>query len=191
MSTLGEVEKAVDVIRGTGNDQLILMHCSTDYPTQVSDVNLKAMLTMRDAFNLDVGYSDHTMGFDAAIAATAMGAVCIEKHITLDRAMKGPDHNASMPPSEFHEYVEHIRSTEKLLGDGRKRPTVNERVIMAQVRRSILASDALKKGTVLTKEMICFKRPGYGIAPEFEEIVVGRTLKRDIEKGEVILWEDI
>lgn len=191
MSTLGEVEKAVEVIESNGHSELTLMHCTTDYPTAVEEVNLKAMLTLQNAFGIPVGYSDHTEGFEAAIAATTMGAVCIEKHITLDRDLPGPDHKASMPPDEFRDFVQHIRNTEVLLGDGRKRATKHEKSIMTQVRRSILSADQLKKGTVLTKEMLCYKRPGDGIAPEYADILVGRELKRDLEKEEKIMWEDV
>lgn len=191
MSTLGEVEKAVDILLENGAKDVELMHCTTDYPTSVEDVNLKAMLTLKNAFHLQVGYSDHTLGFEAAVAAVTMGAVTIEKHITLDREMKGPDHKASMSPAEFTEYVEHIRNTEKLLGNGRKKPTAKERTIMQQVRRSILATRDLKAGTILTEKDICIKRPGTGIAPEFMSFLPGRELKRDIEKEEPITWQDV
>lgn len=191
MSTLGEVEKALEVIYSTGNKDVNLMHCTTDYPTANEDVNLRAMITMKEAFKIPVGLSDHTIGFEAGIAATTLGAKFIEKHITLDRKMKGPDHMASMPPKEFKEYITHIRNTEKLLGDGIKRPTENEKNIMNQARRSILSARNLKKGTVIEKEMLVYKRPGYGIRPEFADILVGRILKRDLKKDEIILWEDI
>lgn len=191
MSTLGEVERALDTIFETGNTNVTLMHCTTDYPTAVTDVNLKAMLTLKNAFQVPVGYSDHTLGYEAAIAAVTMGAVCIEKHITLDRDMEGPDHKASMPPTEFKEYIAHIRNTEQLLGDGRKRPTEQEKKIMIQVRRSILAKDDLKKGTVLTKDMFCYKRPGDGIWPEYAEVLAGMELKHDIGREEKILWKDV
>ncbi len=191
MSTLGEVEKAVDILLENGADAVELMHCTTDYPTNVEDVNLKAMLTLKNAFQLQVGYSDHTLGFEAAVAAVTMGAVTIEKHITLDREMKGPDHKASMPPAEFAEYVEHIRNTEKLLGNGRKKPTAKERTIMQQVRRSILSTRDLKTGTILSEEDLCLKRPGTGIPPEFLPFLIGRELKRDIEKEEPIMWQDV
>lgn len=191
MSTLGEVEKALEIMWATGNQNIELMHCTTDYPTAIEDVNLRAMVTLRDAFHVPVGYSDHTLGNEAAISAVVLGAVCIEKHITLDRNMDGPDHKASMPPVEFKEYVKAIRNTEKLLGDGIKRPTKNEIKIMQQVRRSILAKEELKKGTVLTKEMFCYKRPGTGIAPEYAELLVGRVLSRDISKEEIITWDDV
>ena len=191
MSTLGEVEKAVQVIHETGNEKLQLMHCTTDYPTDIQDVNLRAMMTLREAFHVPVGYSDHTMGFEAAIAAVSLGAVCIEKHITLDRAMQGPDHKASMPPNEFREFVCHIRNTEALLGDGVKKPTVHEQKIMKQARRSILAAVPLNRGTIITPEMLCFKRPGTGIEPELAYILVGRAVKRDIAQEEVIKWDDV
>lgn len=191
MSTLGEVEKALKIFEDCGNNQVSLMHCTTDYPTEVEDVNLRAMVSMREAFHIEVGLSDHTVGFEAAVAAVTLGAVCIEKHITLDRDMPGPDHKASMPPEEFKEYVEHIRNTEKLLGDGRKRPTAHEKSIMQQVRRSILAKEPIKAGTVLDKTMFCYKRPGDGIWPEYADILVGRTVNRDIGFEEKILWEDV
>lgn len=191
MSTLGEVERAVDAIISSGNSNLTLMHCTTDYPTEIEEVNLKAMLTLQNAFKVPVGYSDHTKGFEAAIAATTMGAVYIEKHITLDNQMQGPDHKASMTPFEFKQYVQYIRNTERLLGDGKKRPTKHEKEIMPNVRRSILAAYPLKKGTVLTQEMLCYKRPGYGIAPEYTHLLLGRVLKRDVEREEMIGWKDV
>lgn len=191
MSTLGEVEKAVNVLFESGARDISLMHCTTDYPTDVEEVNLKAMVTLRDAFHLPVGYSDHTLESEAAVAAVALGAVVIEKHITIDRDMDGPDHKASMPPAEFEEYVRHIRNTEKLLGDGIKRPTAKEKDIMQQVRRSILAARDLEVGTILTEEMLCIKRPGTGIEPEFLPILLGRQLKRAVEKEEPVTWQDV
>ncbi len=191
MSTLGEIEKAIDTIYETGNKDITLMHCTTDYPTSIENVNMNAMLTLKDAFHVPVGYSDHTLGCEAAVAAVAMGAVYIEKHITLDKKLPGPDHKASMEPKAFCEYVQHIRNTELLLGDGRKRPTKHEKDIMNQVRRSILAKYDLQKGTILKKEMFCYKRPGDGIAPAYADILEGRELKRNIGQEEKILWQDI
>lgn len=191
MSTLGEIEQALQTIYSTGNTNVRLMHCTSDYPTLIDDVNLKAMITIREAFKIPVGLSDHTLGFEAAIAATTLEAEFIEKHITLDRNMKGPDHKASMPPLEFKEYVNHIRNTEKLLGDGIKRPTNNEKIIMNDARRSVLASRNLKKGTIIEKNMLTYKRPGYGIKPELAYILIGRKLKRDLLKDEVICWNDV
>lgn len=191
MSTLGEIEKALEVIYSTGNKNVKLMHCTSDYPTAVEDVNLRAMITMKNAFKIPVGLSDHTLGFEAAVASTTLGSKFVEKHITLDRNMKGPDHKASMPPQEFKEYVEHIRNTEKLLGNGIKRPTEKEKNIMNQARRSILAVKDLPKGTILKSEMLTYKRPGYGIKPELAYILIGRELKRNLSKDEVIQWKDV
>jgi len=191
MSSLGEVEKALEAIYSTKNRNVRLMHCITDYPTEIEEVNLKAMLTLKEAFKIPVGLSDHTLGFEAAIAAVALGAEFIEKHITLDRDMKGPDHKASMPPDEFEQYVKYIRNTEKLLGDGIKRPTKKEKIIMNEARRSILASMDLKKGTIIEEDMLTYKRPGYGIKPELAYILIGRELKRDLLKDEVIQWKDV
>ncbi|WP_434304818.1 N-acetylneuraminate synthase [Clostridium botulinum] len=191
MSTLGEVEKALEIIYSTGNKDVKLMHCTTDYPTAVEDVNLRAMITMREAFKVPIGLSDHTLGMEAAVAAVAMGAEFIEKHITLDRNMEGPDHKASMPPKQFKEYVKYIRNTEKLLGDGIKKPTNREKMIMQQGRRSILAAFDLRKGTIIEKHMLAYKRPGNGIKPELAYILLGRELKRDLKKDEVIQWKDI
>lgn len=191
MSTLGEVEKALEVIYDTGNSNVKIMHCTTDYPTDIQDVNLKAMITMREAFKVPVGLSDHTLGSEAAIAAVALGAEFIEKHITLDRNMEGPDHKASMSQQEFKKYIQHIRNTEKLLGNGIKKPTDREIAIMNDVRRSIVAACNLKKGTIIKKDMISYKRPGDGIKPELSYILIGRELKRDLKKDEVMKWEDI
>lgn len=191
MSNLGEVEKAIDVIYDAGNENISLMHCTTDYPTSIQDVNLKAINTLREAFKVPVGFSDHTLGFESAIAAVALGAEFIEKHITLDRNMKGVDHKASMPKKEFKEYVEYIRNTEKLLGNGIKKPSSREITIMKDVRRSIVAAKDLKKGTIIEKSMLTYKRPGYGIKPELSYIFIGKEIKRDIIKDEVIEWSDI
>ena len=191
MSTMGEVEKALETIYSTGNRKVVLMHCTTAYPTGVGEVNLKAMITMREAFKTEVGLSDHTTSFEAAVAAVALGAKYIEKHITLDHGMEGPDHKASMEPDDFRRYVEAIRNTEIILGDGIKRPTENEREIMKDVRRSILAKVDIQAGTVITKDMLCFKRPGDGIKPEFADILVGMRVNRDIRKEEKIDWKDI
>lgn len=191
MSTLGEVEKAIDVLYEGGASDIELMHCTTDYPTEYEDVNLRAMLTLKNAFYLPVGYSDHTKGFEAAVAAVTLGASIIEKHITLDRNMSGPDHKASMLPEEFKEYVRHIRNTEQLLGNGIKKPTTKERQIMQQARRSVLAARDLQAGEILTGEKICLKRPGTGIVPEFIPILLGRKLKKDIKRESIITWEDV
>lgn len=191
MSTLGEVEKAIEVIKSTGNEKVMIMHCTTDYPTALEDVNLRAMVTMRDSFKIPVGLSDHTVGCEAAISAVALGAEFIEKHITLDKNMEGPDHKASMAPKDFKVYVESIRNAEKLLGDGLKKPTEREKIIMKDVRRSIVAIEDIEVGSVLQSTMLTFKRPGNGIKPELIEGLIGRTLKKRVEKDEVLTWNHV
>lgn len=191
MSTLGEVEKAINAIYSTGNKDIKLLHATTDYPTKEDDVNLNAMLTLKGAFKVDVGYSDHTLGNEAAVAAVAMGAKVIEKHFTIDKNMEGPDHKASMEPEELKEFVKAIRKTEKLLGNGIKEPTERERSTMKDIRRSIVAGKELKKGTVLTRNILEFKRPGTGLKPEFVELIVGRKINRNIQEDELIKLEDL
>lgn len=191
MSYLGEVEKAINIIRNEGNEKITVLHATTDYPTDYQDVNLRAMVTMRDAFKLPVGYSDHTLGNEAAIAAVALGATVIEKHFTLDKNMEGPDHKASLNPDELKSFVQSIRNAENLLGDGIKKPTKREEVMLKNVRRSIVATRNLSKGHIITLEDIEFKRPSTGISPEFYEVIIGRELKRDIQEDEPIKWSDI
>lgn len=191
MSTIGEVESALNVIYEEGNKDVTLLHATTDYPTMAEDVNLRAMVTLRDAFKVDVGYSDHTLGNEAAIAATTLGATIIEKHFTLDKSMEGPDHKASMDPEELKNFVKAIRNTEKLLGNGRKAPTKREQDIMKAARRSIVVTRPVKAGTMISQDIVDFKRPGNGIKPEFENIVMGRILKRDLKEDEPIQWSDI
>jgi N,N'-diacetyllegionaminate synthase len=191
MSTLGEVEQAINILKSTGNKNIKIMHCTTDYPTAEEDVNVRAMVTMREAFKVPVGLSDHTVGNEAAVVAVALGAEFVEKHITLDNKMDGPDHKASMEPIEFKSYITAIRNAEKVLGDGIKRPTAREVLIMKDVRRSIVAKIDLAKGTVIEKTMLAYKRPGSGIKPELSDVVAGRILKRDIHADELIMWEDL
>ena len=191
MATLGEVEAALNSIYSTGNSNIQLMHCTTDYPTELEDVNLKAMVTMADAFKLPIGLSDHTCSFEAAIAAVSLGAEVIEKHITLDKEMAGPDHKASIEKDEFKKYIKFIRNTELLLGDGIKKPTEREKIIMKDARRSIVAATDLKKGEVLNKELLTYKRPGCGIKPELVYVFEGKVLKRNLLKDEPLQWTDI
>lgn len=191
MSDLGEVENAVNIIHSEGNKKLILLHATTDYPTKEEDVNLKAMVTMKEAFKTKVGYSDHTLGNEAAVAAVALGAEIIEKHFTLDKNMEGPDHKASLDVEELKEFVKAIRKAEKLLGDGIKKPTEREKETLKNVRRSIVAAKDLKAGTVLEETLVEYKRPGIGLKPEFIELIIGKKLKRDIQQDELIMLSDI
>lgn len=191
MGTLGEVEEAVECIRKIGNEELILLHCVTDYPVSIEDVNLRAMLTLRGSFKTIVGYSDHTLGITAPIAAVSMGASVIEKHFTLDKGMKGPDHKASLEPEEFEEMVDKIRELEKGLGDGIKRPTENEEKIKQVARKSIVAKEKISEGSVIDEDMLEIKRPGTGIKPKHLEKLIGKKVNCDIKKDELITWDMI
>ncbi|MHA2211451.1 MAG: N-acetylneuraminate synthase, partial [Candidatus Thorarchaeota archaeon] len=166
MATMNEVTEAVDAIVHAGNDKIVLLHCVTSYPADIEDVNLKAIDTLRRTFSLPVGYSDHTSGLTATIAAVSFGACVIEKHFTLSKDLAGPDHKASLEPVELQELVKTIRALEKALGDGVKKPTPAERAIMEVVRKSVVAKVSIPKGTRITEEMITVKRPGHGIAPK-------------------------
>ncbi len=191
MGTLGEVEEAVDCIRKAGNDELILLHCVTDYPTSTEIVNLKAMITLRESFKTIVGYSDHTVGITAPIAAVSMGADVIEKHYTLDKGMKGPDHKASLEPEELRDMVDKIRQLEKGLGDGIKKPTENEERIKKVARKSIVTNEKILKGSTLKEDNLYIKRPGTGIKPKHLEKLIGKKANRDIRKDELITWDMI
>ena len=163
-----------------------LLHCTTEYPCPYEGVNLKAMQTMRDAFHLPVGYSDHTQGIEVPIAAVAMGATIIEKHFTLDRNMEGPDHKASLEPDELKAMVTAIRHIEAALGTGEKEPAECEKKNMAIARKSIVAKRAIKKGELLTEENLTVKRPGDGVSPMKWDEIVGTTAQKDYDEDEKI-----
>jgi N,N'-diacetyllegionaminate synthase len=184
MSTLGEVEFALGVLDPRREKEIYLLHCCTQYPAPFEDVNLRAMLTMKDAFHRPVGYSDHTLGAEAAIAAVAMGASVIEKHFTLDRNMPGPDHRASLEPDEFKAMTASVRNVEKALGDGVKRPSDSEKGNMAIVRKSIVAKRNIKSGERFGEDNIAVKRPGDGIPASMWDFMIGRTAERDYSEGE-------
>ena len=190
MSSLGDIEDALDCIRSTGNDQIALLHCNSLYPTPTEVVNLKAMNTMREAFKLPVGFSDHTLGFHISLAATAMGASIIEKHFTLDRSLLGPDHSFAIEPDELKKLVSHIRDIDAAKGDGiKQRSSLEDAEVYQKARRSIIARCDIPAGKVITNDMIIIKRPGYGIAPKFLDVVVGRIARIDIKEDEWITWE--
>lgn len=191
MSYLEEVRAAVEVIRQSGNQQITLLHCTTDYPTKLQDVNMRAMKTMAEELQVEVGYSDHTEDSISAIAAATLGARVIEKHITLDQEMNGPDHKASMMENEFKQYIKNIRSIEILLGDGIKKPTQVEEIMRIAVRRSIVAKYYLKKGTILTEDLLEYKRPATGLSPVEIYKILGKKIIRDINQDEKIQIEDI
>jgi N-acetylneuraminate synthase len=188
MSTLGEVEDALNVIRSEGVEKVILLHCVSNYPARIEDVNLGAMETLKQAFKIPVGFSDHTLGITASIAAVALGACVIEKHFTLDRNLPGPDHKASLEPDELKEMIKGIRNVEKALGDGIKRPTKDEVAIKRVARRSIVARVDIHRGTIITEDMLDVKRPGMGIEPKYIERIIGKRAKINIKKDELITW---
>lgn len=186
MSTLDEVRDAMEVLRENGCPDLTVLHCNTEYPTPYKDVNLKAMCTMREALNIPVGYSDHTPGIEAAVAAAALGAEVIEKHFTLDRNMEGPDHKASLEPDELAEMVRAIRNVELALGDGKKEPSDSEKKNIEIARKSIVARCDIKAGEIFTEENLTAKRPGGGISPMEWNQVLNREAKRDFAADEMI-----
>lgn len=191
MAFLKEVEEAVRVLGKAGCESLVLLHCTSQYPTDPGDCNLRAMVTLREVFNLPVGYSDHTAGVTMAGAAVALGAVALEKHITLDKNMLGPDHRASLEPDELKRLVEAVRDVERGLGDGMKMPVDAEMNTRSVVRRSLVAALDLPAGTILEKRHLAAKRPGAGIAPAEAEHFLGRRLVRSLSVDELIQWTDI
>ena len=188
MSDLQMVRDAVKVLLDNGLDKknLVLLHCNTEYPTPYEDVNLRAMQTLAKEFDVPIGYSDHTLGIEVPIAAVAMGASVIEKHFTLDRNMEGPDHKASLEPSELCEMVRTIRNVEKALGDGIKRITESERRNLIIARKSIVAAKKIKKGEILSEENLTVKRPGNGISPMKWNDVLGTRANKDFEEDDLI-----
>jgi len=191
MSTLKEVREAVRVIYSAGNKKVSLLHCTSNYPARYGDVNLKAMETLREIFKVPVGYSDHTLGIEMAVAAVAMGARVIEKHFTLNNNFKGPDHKVSLEPKEFKQMVQAIRKTETAMGDGIKRPRGSELEVAKVARKSIVAACNIPEGVIITKAMLTVKRPGTGLKPRFLNKVIGRKAKFDIPKDELLSWSAI
>ncbi len=181
MATLGEIEAAIDVLEqaGTPRANMTVLHCTTEYPTSMADVNLRAMQSIHHAFGVEVGYSDHTLGIEVAVAAVALGASVIEKHFTLDRNLPGPDHKASLEPSELKAMVSAIRNIELALGDGIKRLTASEAKNKPIARKSLVAIQSIKAGELFTEQNITAKRPGSGISPMHWDEVVGKKALRD------------
>lgn len=190
MATIGEVEEALDWIYEMGNKNVILLHCTTDYPTQMIDVNLRAMLTLKNTFNVKIGYSDHTKGYEIPIAAVSLGAEVIEKHFTLDRNMDGPDHNASLEPDELKLMVDAIRNVELAFGNGLKKPTSNEFIMREYIRKSIVLKTSIKKDEILREDMITLKRPGIGMQPKEIGTILGKISKRDMFEGDLLKSDD-
>jgi N,N'-diacetyllegionaminate synthase len=188
MACMDEIEAAIDALErsGTPRARITVLHCNTEYPTPMADVNLRAMLTIRDAFKVEVGYSDHTSGIEVAIAAVALGATVIEKHFTLDRNLPGPDHKASLEPDELKAMVTAIRNIELALGDGVKKPSPSEAKNIPMARRSIVAARAISSGEVFTESSLAVKRPGDGISAMRWDEVLGHRARRDFAPDELI-----
>jgi N,N'-diacetyllegionaminate synthase len=188
MATLDEIRAAITVLEkaGTSRDRITALHCNTEYPTPMSDVNLKAMLTMRRELGVEVGYSDHTPGIEVPIAAVALGASVIEKHFTLDRGLPGPDHKASLEPGELRAMVAAIRNIESAMGDGVKRPSPSESGNKAAARKSLVAARAIRAGEPFSESNLAVKRPGSGISPMKWDEVLGRKAPRDFAPDELI-----
>jgi N,N'-diacetyllegionaminate synthase len=188
MSTLGEIEAAIDVLEkyGTPRSLITVLHCTTEYPTPMVHVNLHAMRNIHAAFGVKIGYSDHTTGIEVSIAAVALGASVVEKHLTLDRRLPGPDHQASLEPKEFEAMVKSIRNIELALGDGIKRMSPGEAANKAAARKSLVAAKSIKAGDLFTEDNIMVKRPGTGISPMRWDDFLGKKARRDFKPDELI-----
>lgn len=189
MCDLADVQAAVDAVRAAGNPRIVLLHCSSLYPTPFGEVNLRAMQTLATAFDLPVGYSDHTPGIAVCSAAVALGASVIEKHITLDRSAPGPDHHYALEPRELIDMVAAIRAIETSLGSAIKAPSPGEHKKRQLSRRSIIAARDLRAGEVVGRDDVITKRPGTGLEPRLLDVVVGRTLRCDVAEGTPLTWE--
>jgi N,N'-diacetyllegionaminate synthase len=189
MCTLGEVERAVDTVRATGNSDLTLLHSVVSYPAKAEDANLRAIDTLRQAFGCPVGLSDHTTDELTSVLATALGAVAIEKHLTLDHALKLPDHEASLDPAAFTALVRRVRATQAALGDGVKRILPTEEKWRQAGRKSLVAARDIAAGAVLTADNIAIRRPGSGIPPHLLEVIIGRQARQAISTGTLLTWD--
>jgi sialic acid synthase SpsE len=191
MATYGEIEDALGAVHDTGNERVALLRCASLYPAPPEIMNVRAMATMRAAFGVPVGLSDHTTGIAVPIGAAGLGAELIEKHFTLSRTMEGPDHPFALEPDELRAMVAGIREIEAALGNGRlEGPSEAEAAEMYTLaRRSVVAATEIPSGTVITREMLTTKRPGYGVKPKDIDVLVGRAARVDIELDDVITWE--
>ena len=188
MSNLGEIEAALGVLEesGTSRHQVTVLHCTTEYPAPLEEVNLRAMNTIAQAFSINVGYSDHTEGIHVPISAVAMGATVIEKHLTLDRNLTGPDHKSSLEPDQFAAMVQGVRIIEQALGDGIKRPTPSEQTNLPVVRKSLVAALPIRTGELFSEVNLTAKRPGTGISPMYWDDWIGRKALRDFAADDLI-----
>lgn len=186
MCTLSEIKQSIEILKENGCGNITLLQCNTEYPTPMEDVNLNAMLTLKEQFHLNVGYSDHTVGIEVPIAAVAMGAVIIEKHFTLDKNMEGPDHKASLEPDELKAMVKAIRNIEIAMGTGIKEPSKSEKKNIDIARKSIVARQSIKAGELFTEANLAVKRPGNGVSPLMWYKVIGTIAEKDYEEDEMI-----
>lgn len=188
MATIADIEAALNLLieSGTDKDKITILHATTDYPTQMQDVNLTAMQTISEAFKVKVGYSDHTQGIEVPTAAVALGASIIEKHFTLDNNLPGPDHKASLEPQELQAMVKAIRNIETALGDGIKRPSVNEQKNMQVARKSLVAFTDIKKGEIFSEQNLTVKRPGLGVSPMRWNEIIGQVAQKSYHADELI-----
>ncbi len=191
MADLGEVDEALAAIRAAGASPVVLLHCVSSYPAEPGAANLRAMATMAGALGVPVGFSDHTLGIEIAVAAVALGACVLEKHLTVDRSLPGPDHGTSLEPAEFRAMVRAIRNVEAGLGDGRKIPHPSEREARALVRKSLVAARPIAAGALLTAADIGIMRPGTGLPPRMLDRVLGRRAKRPLAAGALLTWSDL
>jgi len=193
MCDMNDIKAAIDLLvtSGTPKEKISVLHCNTEYPTPMKDVNLNAMLTIKKELGVNVGYSDHTIGIEVPVAAVAMGATIIEKHFTIDKTMFGPDHKASLEPNELKEMVHAIRNIEEALGDGKKQPSYSEQKNMAIARKSIHFLKKMKKGDIINESDLVMKRPGDGISPMKVNEIVGKILKHSVEADDVLKWENL
>lgn len=199
MATLEEVREAAAVIKDSGNDQLVLLHCTSNYPCPLADVNLRAMASIKKECDVLIGYSDHTVGIDVMKLASKYGAVVLEKHFTIDKNLPGPDHKASLDPEELKEAVKAIRNSdydvsigeEVVLGSSEKKPTQKEKEIAELVRKSVVAKVNISKGAMIKEEMLAIKRPGTGMLPKNISYIIGKTAAADIPEDALIKEEDI
>jgi len=189
MSTLDEVKYAIKTIKSVGNNKVIALHCTTNYPCPINEVNLNAMLTMKKELDCLVGYSDHTLGILIPIIAATLGAVVIEKHFTIDKTLKGPDHKASLESDELKQMIYQIKNLEKVMGDYNKKPTESEKKMMKYVRKSIISKKDIKKNSIIKHDDLIIKRPGTGINPKYYEEIIWKKALKNIKKDTILSLE--
>jgi sialic acid synthase SpsE len=191
MASLGDIEDAINAIREVAEIEIGLLHCAINYPPPFEDLNLRAIQTLQQAFQVPIGFSDHTMSTSIPAVAVALGACIIEKHYTIDKTLKGPDHKFALEPNELKEMVKNIRDAEVSLGSSRKMVAESEKDLYKLARRSIIAARKIPKGKIIELSDLIIKRPGYGIPPKYLDVVIGKTAKEDIDEEDIITWDQI